>query len=294
MEPIPELSDHRGTEDRPVDDKVVDAVFVFPYPSFGDTFRFPAIFACCSGELRARGLSTMVVELYLDGSVTTSSDLPALRELAELLEHLRPRVVVLSDLFEGAIPVAVRAACDCVLVCTDPGDPEREGVADWFVRSFETNPVPLVKLVESLVSGMAVDSSSNTRRSGSSFVGPVESCSGVPMFVARPDYDFKALPSGIHRPSERLSVYVNPGCPWAIDVGANPVYEGVDLTGTGLASRGCSFCLQNGRYAGLDASATVDRIVLELQSWMNLHPGCRDVVVWDESPWRFLGLLSEL
>lgn len=282
-----------GLQDRTLDTQGtrVDAVFVFSYPSRADTFRFPAIFACCSGEMKARGFNTLVAELFLDEADGLSA--AALSSFCDMIALASPSVVVLSDVFEPAVVDAIRGVFDGELVCTDQRDPEPEGPIDWVVERFETNPLPLVELVTALVRGLPVDGIPNVRAASAISPTRLEPCATVPMFTAVPDYGFLAFPPGTRRPSERLSVYVNPGCPWASSVASNPAYEGADLVGPELSLRGCGFCLQDGRYSGLDAGATVDRVLFELRAWVGIHPECKEVVIWDESPWRFLPLLVE-
>ena len=269
-----------------------DAVFVFPYPSRDATFRFPAIFACCSGELKSRGIPAAVVELYLDVDNPASSR-DALDDLAGFLRLQDPRVVILSDVFEPALFNTVREACQAAVVCTDGLSAGPSGTVDFGLERYETNPAPLVPLVEALVRGDAVDGIPNVRAAADVRDPEIIPCGEVPMFLAPPDYNFVQIPGDAPRPSRRLSVYVNPGCPWSRSVLDNPVFSGADLTSPGLALRGCSFCIQDGRYSGLDAETTVERIVLELECWTRLYPDCREVVLWDESPWRFLPLLVE-
>lgn len=267
-------------------------MFVFPYPSRGVTFRFPAIFACCSGELNSRGIDAAVVELYLDVDDPVSSR-AALAGLADFLRLHEPRVAVLSDVFEPSLFDVVREACAAIVVSTDGPSGDSPGRADFGLERFETNPVPLLTLVEALVRGTATAGIPNVRAAGGGEDHEMVPCGDVPMFSAPPDYEFLQIPGNFPRPSQRLSVYVNPGCPWSRSVVDNPVFAGADLTAPGLALRGCSFCIQDGRYSGLDAESTVQRILLELECWTRLHPDCREVVLWDESPWRFLPLLVE-
>ncbi len=268
-----------------------DAVFVFPYPSTGETFRFPAIFACCSGELKSRGIDSVVVELFLAvGDQTATS--AALTELSAWLSCSRPRAVFLSDVFEPGVFAAVRSGVpDAVVVCTDRIEPP-PGAVDYVIDRFETNPVTLVSLAAAIVRGSGIEGIPNVRPCKGAARDTV-ACAGVPMFLAPPDYRFVPIPAVAGRPSHRLSVYVNPGCPWSGSVARNPEFAGADLSDPGLALRGCSFCMQDGRYSGLDAVAAVDRIALELECWLDIHPWCRDMVLWDESPWRFLPTLVD-
>jgi len=270
----------------------LDVVFLFFYPSRGDTFRFPALSACCSGEVIARGLRSRVVEVQLDIDSPAETDL-ALKLLSDFLRAQSPKVVVCEEVpFPGVFDV-IRKACDASIVYPFEADPASAHLIDFKVFNFQSNPAPLVELVTRLANGREPDGIPNVSVHGRPPATLDAECGRPPLFLADPDYDFVSIPACARQASRRLSVYVNPGCPWSADVADNPHYSGVTFAIDGVARRGCSFCFQDGRYSGLDAEATVTRILLELVRWLGLHPECREVVLWDESPWRFLGLLVE-
>lgn len=238
------------------------------------------------------GVNTQVVELFLDIRDPAASAV-ALEQFRLHAGFCLPSVVVVSDVFDPALFQAIRGSCGATVICTDGMDTPPPGAVDYLVDRFETNPVPLVRLAAALVRGLAVYDIPNIRVPGSPADPVAETCAQAPMFTATPDYAFFQVPWDVPRPSNRLSVYVNPGCPWTGSAADNPEFAGADLSGPGLALRGCSFCLQDGRYSGLDAVGTVDRIALELECWLKRHPDCRDLVIWDESPWRFLPALVD-
>lgn len=266
-----------------------DAVFLFMYPSSGDTFHFPALSAYCSGELNARGFKSRVVEVCLD---TASPDRTAraLSETADIIRLMAPLVVIPEEAFMPEIFSTIRGACPAHTKIVYPHFPDQAGAqfVDFVVERFETNPGPLIELVASLCGGIEPVGIPNVHAPDGRLVPVVEPCAKQPMVTAEPDYNFIRVPADWSPASGRLSVYVNPGCPWAVDVARNPAYRDVDLSGPGMARHGCSFCLQDGCYSGLDASATVDRVIYELGVWRRFNPDCDEIVLWDESPWRFL------
>lgn len=269
-----------------------DVVFLFFYPSGGDTFRFPALSACCSGEIIARGLRSRVVEVRLDLDNPAATQ-DVLVRLSTFLRDQAPKVVVSEEVPFPGVFEWIRKSCDAVIVYPYDPDPASADLVDFKVLNFQLDPGPLVELVTRIAAGLPVDGIPNVHALNRAPSVTSTDCCRSPMFVAEPDYDFVSIPDLPSDPSRRLSVYVNPGCPWSADVKANPAYAGVRFPDRGVAMRGCSFCFQDGRYSGLDADSTAGRILVELASWRRLHPGCREVVLWDESPFRFLGLLVD-
>ncbi len=269
-------------------------LFVFFYQSPGDTFRFPGLFACCCGELKNRGVSGHVVEVCLDVQNREASD-AAMAEFAAMLADLAPAVIVLEDVFEPEVFEIVRRHSNAQVVSTQPSGVFPEGAVDVSVDFFATNPAVLVDVVQRIVKSQSLAGLPNVATAEGFRSTETVKCGLPPLFVAEPDYDFIRLPVAASRPSDRLSVYVNPGCPWSSDVQENPLFAGVDLSNPGISRKGCSFCHQDGEYRGLDATGTVNRIIFELECWRRRWPDCREIVIWDESPWRFLpGLVEEV
>lgn len=270
------------------------AVFLFFHAAMTDTFRTPALFAGCSGDLRAKGLPSQVIETWLelrDPARTRAT----LDELSVLLRRLRPAVTVLQDVPDEGLFARIRGDVDGAVVLAEAGTHFPDGTVDWLVHHAATHPGLLSRAVKALLRGGSPGGLPNVARVGAQGpetpAGGFAPCADAPVFEADPDTAVVTLPAGWTPPSRRVSVYVNAGCPYGADARLNPFFQGADLSAPTVAVRGCAFCFMGGDYRGLSPEASVDRVVRELKAWRRARPDLDEAVLWDESPYRYLPAL---
>ncbi len=267
------------------------ALFLFFHAAMTDTFRTPAILAGCSGELKARGLASTVVETWLERRDPARTQ-ATLEELSSLVRRLRPAVTVLQDVPDEGLFARVRREVDGPIVLAEAGTRVPPGCVDWVVHHASTHPALLARVVERLLRGQPPDDLPNVARQGPD--GPdappagFAPCADAPVFQAAPDTAIVSIPGGWRPHSRRVSVYVNAGCPYAADARANPFFDGLDLSDPAVAVRGCAFCFMGGDYRGLSPEASVQRVVGELATWRRARPELDEAVLLDEASFRYL------
>lgn len=268
-------------------------VFCYFHASMGDTFRSPVLFAGCSGDLKSAGRQTRVVEVYLDHD-NPSHSLEIQAELARHLRQLNPKVIVLQEVPDEGLFGLIRGAVSGSVVLADAYSRFDAGTVDVVVSHFVTRPGILTRVVERLLDGEPIDDLPNVEdvsKFGSARARREEPQGPIPLFDALPDYERTIIPQGYTPVSDRLSVLVNPGCPYRASASMNPFFAGIDLSDPSIATLGCSFCHVGGDYQALSPARSVARILDEIDNWKTVHPDVEEVVLWDESPYRYMDLL---
>ncbi len=269
-------------------------VFVILHPHVCDDFFSDMPFSECSGQLRAGGHHSRVVQLYLhrDDPDRTAA------LLRRLLEHLRLErydVVAVDQVWDTDILARIKEVTDAALIHTDPFARPSAHV-DHLLEHFSTNPLALLPLARAAAEGADTAAIPNawSRRDGSLERGaaPAQPRPAGDPLPFRPDLDHLLLNERFRPPVLRKTLSPNCGCPHGPNAADNPRFHGVDLRGEGVSARGCSFCHQGGDYQGRPASESADLALDHIAEILARQPAVQQFILRDQSCLRYLpGLL---
>lgn len=275
-----------GSEPRPG-----PVLFLYFHASKADTVRSSVIFASASGELKASGVESEVVEIFLEERDEAASA-AAMGELQALLMLRRPSVVVLDEVPHRDIFSQIRDVTGARVLLGSPYTNFVAGTVDYVVHHFDTNPVAFVAIVRRILGGGDAAELPNVAIPQADRV-PAPA-SGAEAFApaghqdALPDVERTFLPAGFLPEPFRVTFYRNPGCPYGEEARENPFFEGVAFPAGHANTRGCAFCPMGGDYHGAARTDTVAQIVRELHAYRARWPTVREVILRDQSPHRYL------
>ena len=271
----------------------IDTIFLFFHSSMSDTFRSAVQLANCSGDLLALGWKSKVVECFLEVA-NSERTRETLCELASLLRALNPKIVVLHEVPLEEIFRLVRNSDPCAsVVLLDPFERFDPTCVDIVVHDLNHSPFVVHKVCDAILKGEelgAVKGIVVKKRGNIVEVAPSKDCPRPKMMhESLPDPDRIYLPKGFRPPVERVTTYVNPGCPYGRPVTVLKEFEGVQVEGT--AHKGCSFCHMGGDYEALTPEQTVRRVVQEFLCYKQRNPEIKELILRDQLPYPYLGLL---
>jgi radical SAM superfamily enzyme YgiQ (UPF0313 family) len=271
----------------------LDAIFLFFHSSMSDTFRSAVQLANCSGDLLALGWKSKVIECFLEVEDKSQTE-KSLGELVSLLQELNPKVIVLHEVPLEEIFGLVRNACpEATIILLDPFEKFDPACVDYVLHDLNHSPFVVQKVCDAILKGEDLRYTKGLTLNKQGHITEIAPSKDAVrprmMHESLPDADRIYLPKGFRPALERVTTYINPGCPYSRPVRVLKEFEGVRVEGT--VARGCSFCHMGGDYESLPLEDTVQRVLEEFLCYKRRNPKIKEVILRDQLPYPYLRLL---